>query len=838
MPVAFPLKAAFNAGELSPRMAARVDFSKYANAAAVMRNLLALPQGGAARRPGTRHVVEVKDSTARTRLIDFRFSTEQAYQIEAGDRYFRFMTNQAQIAVPATGAAISNGDFTGNITGWDDRSTGTAIIAHDATNDRLSLVNGVADIAWAEQSVTTTATGIEHVVRFRVIGAAGDSVELRIGDATTTDEVIADRVMPVGFHTVAFTPTVSPFFLQFRNSAEKTVQIDDVAMLDDEAVEVTTPYATTDLFAIQKTQSADVMFMAHPDHAPHKLERRGNTTWSVVEVAWEDGPYFDENTTATTLTAAAVTGLGITVTASSTAGINDGAGFTAADIGRALRIQHTTTEPGWAVITGITSTTIVTVDIKRDFNATTASDIWFLGAWSDATGYPGSIMFFEQRLWTANTTAQPQTFWASQVGGFEFMRPDSFVGGQNTVQSDDGLAFTLAANQVNAIRWIAAGRDLVLGTAGGEWVVTSSGAAITPADIDVSRQTTYGSAAVEPVLAGNVVLFVQRAARKLREMVFNFDVDGYVARDLTILADHVTRGGIVEMAYQQEPDTVNWCVREDGVVAALTYGRAEEVVGWTRHFLGGSFGAGDAVVETVSVIPGDDDPGQVYSSISRDEVWFIVKRTVDGATVRYIEFMEALFEGPVREDFETEADFDAAVIAAQADAFCVDSGITYDGAATTAISGLDHLEGETVKILADGAVHPDRIVSAGAITLDIEASKVQVGLGYRHRYKSLKWNFGAGAGTAVAKTKRIKAAAMVLLDSGAVDIGSAMDDLKTVTFREVGDAMDTAVPLFTGEHEHPLMSEWGTDVRVFIDGDAPLPFVLLAIAPEMKTNEK
>lgn len=841
MPNASPLQAANNQGEFSPRMVARVDFARYRNAASILRNFLILPQGGVARRPGTRFVIEVKDSTVKHRLLDFQFSTEQAYQIIFGEQNLRFITAQAQIAVADTDAAITNGTFTGNITGWTDQSGGGSSIAHDATNDRLDLIsNGTTD-AHAEQSVTVGGgfQAVEHVLKFRIYGAPGDIVKLRIGTTSTGTEIVNDVEFPVGFHTKAFTPGASPFFVQFLHRVGKTLQVDDVSLIDNTPMELAAPWTEAQLFAIQKTQSADVMYVVHKLHPPYKLERRGNTTWSLVEVPWEDGPYLNENTTATTMTASAVTGLAITVTASALTGVNGGAGFTTSDLHRSIRIQHGTNDWGWAVIVGITSTTVVTVDIKRDFNATTATDKWKLGSWSVETGYPGTITFFQRRLVAANTSGEPQTFWMSQTAQFEFMRPDSFVGSAVTVEDDDALFYELAAEQVNAIQWIRTIQaNIAIGTVGGEWIATSVGPAISPTDIDITRETTYGSAPTIPVLAGKALLFVQRARRKIREMLFNFDVDGYVARDLTILADHVTRSGLIELAWQQEPDSIMWAVRDDGVLATLTYRRAENVAGWARQILGGSFSTGDPVAESVSVIPGDDDAGQVYSSLGRDEVWIIVKRTINSVTRRYVEVLEGLFEGPIREDFETEAAYDAAILLVQEDAFYVDSGITYDSTPTTAITGLSHLEGETVKVLADGAVHPDLVVSSGAITLEQAASVVQAGLGFRHRYKSLKWNFGVAAGTAVAKTKRIKAAALVLLDSGAFEIGTELADMAQVTFREVGDPMDAAVPLFTGEVEHPLMSEYATDVRIFIQGDAPLPFTILAVAPEMRTNVK
>lgn len=837
-----PLQSAFNAGEISPRMLARVDVDKYSNAAETAQNLLSLPQGGFMRRPGTRHVAEVSDSSAKTRLLSFEFNVEQAYIIEAGDGYFRFFRNQGQIVTDDTDASITNGTFDSNINDWDDRSGAGGSISHDSTNNRLSITSDGTDDGHAEQDVSVDASfqDNEHVLKFRVFGAPGDEILLRVGTTSTGTEVVNDVAFPVGFHCYTFTPGAATFFVQFLHTTNKTLQIDDVSLIDNAAVEVDTPYATADLFDIKTAQSADVMYMGLGGTTPvYKLLRFGHTSWSVVEVEWEDGPYLTQNTTSTTLNPAATTGLGITVTASSTTGINGGDGFQSTDVGRLVRIQHSaSSDAGYGIIVAVNSTTSVDVDIQRDFSGATAVTDWWLGAWSETTGYPSALTFFEQRLGLANTSDNPQGFWLSQSADLENFRPDSFVSSALTVEDDDSLDFTIAATEVNAIRWMSSGRDLILGTSGGEWIVRSQSGTLTPTDIDVKQQTANGSANIQPVRINEVVLFTQRAKRKILDYGFVFEVDGFRGRDATILSDHITRGGIVELAYQQEPDSLVWVVRDDGELLALTYKPDQQVIGWTRCVMGGAFSSGNAVVESVAVIPGADAAGQTFNSSERDEVWVTVKRTVDGSTKRYVEFFEGNFEGPIRHDYDSDSDWEDAVIDEQKDAFFVDSGLTYDGAATDTITGLDHLEGQTIKILADGAVHPERTVSSGSVTLDFEASKVHAGLGYTHTYKSLKLAFGAQAGTAVGKVKRVSGITFVLLDTATFKFGRDLSNLNNAIFRDVGDAMDTATPLFTGERHVDFGGQYDRDARIYVQSDKPLPWVMLAIAPELQTNER
>ena len=638
-----------NTGELTPRLAARVDFNKYQSGVETMENLTPLPEGGAMRRSGTRYVTATKTgATIKSRLKKFEFSTTQNYILEMGNYYMRFYRDQGQITVPNITASITNGTFPSGIGSWTDRSGSGSSIAHDSTNDRLSLVSNGTTTASAEQAVTNSSA-IEHVLQFQVIGAPGDYAFLRIGTSSEGIQIVNDFIAEVGYHCYSFTATAANFYLQFLSEQAKTVQIDNVVLLDNAPVELVTPYAEADLYQIEGPQSADILYMFHQSYPTYRLERRGHTTWSLIEVPWQDGPWLSTNDTTTTLTASAATGLGVTITASSTNGINGGSGFLSSDIGRAIRItDETTINWGWGVITAVGGTTSVTVDVERTFSVTTAETDWRLGSWSGTTGYPSTGAFFEQRLYVAGNTDQPQTFWASQTGNFEVHSPDSdpTVGTfDGTVQDDDALDFTISADNVNAIRWMSAGEDtLSIGTTGGEWVPSSTGAVITPSDITVRRQTTHGSAQVVPVRVDNIVLFVQRAKRKIREFGFTFETDGYRAFDMTRLAQHITIGGIVEMDHAEEPDAQVWVVRGDGQLPAMTFRRQEDVVGWARHIIGGSFGSGDSVVESVAVIAGANGAGQNHDSTSRDEVWIQVKRTINSATVRYIEGRNVSFK--------------------------------------------------------------------------------------------------------------------------------------------------------------------------------------------------
>lgn len=828
MPRLHDLQASFSAGEISDRLAGRLDFAKYPAALETCENLIPLSEGGVMRRPGTRHTAEVKLSSVKGRLKRFLFNVTQAYAIEMCDSALRFYRNQARITVANTDAAVTNGTFPSGIASWTNRSTGAGSIAHDAVNLDLDLVPGgatSADIGWAEQSITTTNTNQEHVLQFRVRGAPGDKIEFQVGTAASGAQTLAAVTKEVGYHTVAFTPTTSPFYIQFRNlgtNDNKTVSIDDVALIDNAPLEIVSPWPEAELYDVNGPQTADVLYLYHDATPTYKLQRFGHTTWSLVEVPWQDGPYLDLNITTTTLTPSAISGVAVTVTASSIVGINDNTGFQTSDIGRLVRIDNPAAAIvwGWGIIVARTSTTVVTVHVKKAFSTATADTRWKLGAWSNYTGFPSAATFFEQRLYAANTTKQPQTLWAGRVDDFENQRPDNY---DDVVVADDAFDRTLSADTVDSIYWLsAADNRLVIGTSGGEWAGRSTGDALTALDVNAKRQTKHGSAKIQPTLVGSVVLFIQRAKRKIRELGLSQQSvnDTYTAPDMSRLVNHIMRGGVVEMDYSEEPESILWIVRNDGQLLSMTYRRDEEVVGWGRHILGGVFGSGNAVVESVCVIPGTNGSGQVQDSSARDEVWLIVKRTINGSTKRYVEFFERAFEtGDSQED-----------------AYYVDSMVTYDGVSATTLTGFDHIEGQTAKIWANGAIHPSKTVSSGQIDLDSAKTVVQAGLSYTHTLKTLKVKAGNPAGTPIGKKKRIYGLTFVLLNSHTIKYGPDTSSLTERDFRQVSDAMDTAAPLFTGEKFVEFPGGWTEDARIVLQSSDPAPFTLLALAPEIAIN--
>ncbi|WP_374656116.1 hypothetical protein [Dongia sp.] len=653
------------------------------------------------------------------------------------------------------------------------------------------------------------------------------------------------------------------------------------------AYEIATPYGVADLAGLKWAQSADVLYLTHPGFAPRKLARSGHTSWSLAEIDFQDGPYLDENVGVVTLAPAAASGSNVTLTASASL-------FVAEDIGRLVRIKHASSW-GWGRIVTYTSATQVKIDIKSAFGGTGAVTSWRLGAWSPGTGWPSAVTFHEERLFLANSKLQPQTLWASVAGAYESFTP---TGTDGVTKDDHALNFTIADDRVNAIRWMSAGKTLALGTTGGEFNLTASSLneALTPSNVTVRRETTNGSADIRPERIGAAVLYVQRAGRKIYEMAYSFENDAFNSPELSLLARHLTQKGIKEIAYQAEPWSIVWVVREDGVLLGLTYMRGQDVVGWHQHRIAGN----GAKILSVACIPGQ----------GQDEAWLAVERQIGGVAKRSVERMAGAFT--------PEDAFD------KKGAFFVDSGLTYDGAgdaqitpgtgatlagstgvaftaasalfapgdvgreiqhsypapsgtgyyvaralitdyvgaseiaasivapfpslagiaagswslSASVIQGLDHLVGETVTILADGATHPDCVVAGdGSVNLERPVAFAHVGLGYTSRLTTMDIEAGAMDGVAQGKSRRIHRVIVRLNDSLGMRVGAESGGTEDIVFRAAQTAMDQSPPLFTGDKFVAFPKGWDNRAIISVLQEQPLPCTVVALIPQLTTMD-
>lgn len=761
-----PIQFSFNAGELSPLGQARVDLDKYKSACAILENVIPQVLGPARKRPGTRFVRRTKDSTKNTRLIPFQFSETQVVALEVGHFYIRFHANGGTV-------------MAGSVAPYSSANT-------------------------YEIGELVTSGGVTYYSMIR---------------------------NPSGGLSIA------PPFAGVWYPQPVTGEL-----------EIPSPYDHVSLSGLNFAQSADVIYITHPQYPVRKLSRFGAARWVIEDVVFKWPALMEENATSITITASAATGTTM-LTASANLFFHDHVGtvfavsilpasvynqWTQGVISGAMgmvqysgRVYRTTAggtagsrppihtegtvsdggvlwtylhgDTGFARVTTYINATTVEAEVLSMLPTTSATKRWSEGAWSMIRGYPRTVTFYDDRLWFGGTMTRPQTVWASVVGDY-----DNF---QYGTLDDDAVSFTINTQDLNTITWMSPGKVLAVGTTGGEFTVggNSLNDPVTPTSIRILPQTPYGcTGLVRPLRVASSILFVQREGRTLREYTYNFDTDSYVAPNLNRLSEHITAAGMVDIAYQQSPDQIVWIPDASGRLLGFTYERAEDVVGWHRHDIGGA-------VESVLTLPHWDG--------DQDVLWLVVRRTVNGVQVRYIEYMEKYLTGN--------------------DSFFVDSGLTYEGTPSTTISGLSHLEGREVVVLADGSSHPSRTVTGGSITLARPASVVQVGLPYTMKLRTLRFEAGAQDGTAQGKTQRINGLVMRLHETGPglfYGDGVTMDELH---LRRPGDAMDAPVPLFSGDTEIlPFPSGYDKGATMTLEHHIPLPCTIVALMPQMSTYDR
>ena len=437
----------------------------------------------------------------------------------------------------------------------------------------------------------------------------------------------------------------------------------------------------------------------------------------------------------------------------------------------------------------------------------TAHDAWALSTWAPDEGddpfagvndYPRSVATWQQRLFWAGTNNYPQTVWASGLGNFgDFDLVDA-------TEDDDPIQFTVDSNSLNVIQWILPGTSMLLGTSRAEFQADGGGRGtpITPTTISVIPTTEYGCTSIRPIRAENTVLFVQRAGKKIRELAYNFDEDNYIAPNVTIYAEHLTETGIVDFAYQQEPDSLLWCILDDGDIASMTYEKGHKVYAWHHHTTDGDF-------ESTATIPHPDG--------GEDQVWFVVKRNINNVDYRFVEYMD--------DTLNTDA-----------------AWIQTDGSGFTSVSGIDHLAYETVDIvgltlsgtnmcqLAEQAVGAD-----GSLTLEKEMRYLEVGLPYTSTARTLNPEL-LDMGTIQSYKKKIVNVHVRMLETPTLTING-----KPVPFRTANDQMDDGIEPYTGMKKVNVRSSsanvytpgWSRDLSISIQQLEPFNCSILALTWEV-----
>ena len=572
-------------------------------------------------------------------------------------------------------------------------------------------------------------------------------------------------------------------------------------------VEVVTTYTEAELPYLRFAQSADVLFITHPAHHPATLSRTSATTFALNPISWTWPVFNAENTTSITATISSeLHNPEYYIEFSGSGFSRGGVGLTQSHVGMYLYVYEYRGDPPAATnkvllqiktVTDATHGTVKTIPaFGQQFGIipTNPTTYWAEGAFNAVYGYPRLVTFYEDRLVFASSTDFPQRIWLSCTSDYY-----NFLYGTN---DSDAIARSINVDQVNQIVWLKSAKKLQYGTVGGEGHLSSGGSeAVSPTKISTLMESRYGSPAeVDPVLINDETVFLQRPGKVLRRYSYNYESDSFSGENLSILAEHLTMNtNITQIAYQQTPYGIIWCVTADGNLLGLTYVPEHKVAAWHKHTTDGEF-------ESVATIPGDTD----------DEVWAVVKRTIGESTYRFVERLDPFF---------TDADTE--------DAFFVDSGLTYDGEATTGISGLDHLIGKEVAIVGDGGVIASQTVSAeGSITLPYEASVVHVGLPYTASMATVPSVFLANDGRVFGKKKRIVKALLKFYMTHGAEVSGDGETYDTVHFPLVSNQ----VTLFTGGKESSLAGGFDLEGKIYVRQTLPLPMTLLAVMPDINVE--
>lgn len=571
-------------------------------------------------------------------------------------------------------------------------------------------------------------------------------------------------------------------------------------------VEIETPYLTEELSLLKYAQSADVLTICHPNHPQVELSRNSHYDWSIDIINFKPKIDAPQNVQATwTGSTANPRKYQYLVTA-----VDDND----EESNRSNEIEVTGRyESNWAVgeymtitwdvvpgaveynvyraVNGIfaylgtaTKNSFTDEKIEPDLSATAP-----IAKNPFENNYPSVVNYFQQRKVYANTKKNPQTICASQTGtsdNFNVSRP---------LIATDAVTITLSEREVNEIRHIVAMNDLVVLTSSAEWKVNGTDGAFSASPAPVAKpQSYYGCSHVMPVVSGNMILFVQAGGSVLRDLGYTYVSDSYDGDELTIFANHLFKGRqIIDMAYSKEPFRIVWCVLSDGKLAGLTYNRKQEISGWHKHDTDGDF-------ESVACIREGFE----------DVAYFIIKRKINGETRRYVERMASR------------------IVTKATDSIFLDSALKYEGESVDVLHGLEHLEGKTVLVNADGGVET-HVVENGSITLNNEASIISVGLPYVFEVETL----GVEGENTHGLKKIINLINVKINESREDFFVVGANGIEVQNERSIGGANDSindSALLISTDVDATPYSNWTEEATIHLKQKYPLPLTILSIS--------
>lgn len=801
----------FSRGELSRRLDGRFDLPFYYQGASKLRNMVTLPQGGATRMPGTLYMGQAKYGDRPCRLIPFQPNPFEKYILEVGDLYTRFWQSNGQLM---SGESPVELYLPYNV-------TDIYLMQFAHSKDSLYLckrVNPILLIRKEQSSFTFhTLEMNQNLWNSQISYKAGDTVYYQ------------GSYYKAKYDNTGIQPGAVAYW-------QKLYELSRYTSLQVTSIQTHNPSLSypPDSFVLSYWAMGNKTYIYNATKGRTvppgtSLDAEYAYTGLIKRRYWYSVISIDGNIT------------NISSWSSTT--------------------QYQTGD--YCILNNVLYKALAA-------NQNIQPESYFYQYWekideNKKSIFPISITFMDRRLICAGNNEEGQSILGSKIGEYSNIN----IG----TRDDDAFQFVISADKEGTIQWAIAQDNLLIGTTNGEYLVTGGGRPITPTNVQVLRQSSYGSAPVRAIVAGDAVLFVQKGGRKVREFVYSDDKKTYQAPDLTIFADHVTESGIVQWDYQQSPYPVVWAVLANGKLIGLTYDRISNVWGWHVHETDGSY-------ESVCVQDGD---------AGEDEVWVVVRRTVNGQTVRTIEkfapfefstIQEAHFvhcgvyypPAPEKSITNITQDNPAQVTCpshglSNGDririwgvqgmerinhrVYCVanvtthtftllnESGLaTVDSSSFDAytgggvlqkvvkqFSGLSHLVGKQVCAFADGAAYEDLLVdSNGTVTLPNWVSWARIGLPYTSLLKSMRLGKG--------ELKRIHKLRILFYKTIGSLFGPDETELKELNWRETGEDVSKPPQLFTGYKETFLRSTYDREPYIVLANDKPLPFTVLSVQAE------
>lgn len=735
----------FAFGEISPRLIGRTDMPQYPLAVETMENVLVTAQGGARSRDGTLLASTTKSGVNVTRLIPFIADSGNAFMLEVGDLYIRFYKNGARVeSPPGTPVEVTTPYASGivNALGWC-QGADTMIFTHPTLPPQR--LRRYSDTLWVFDALPIDPMPYAEI---------GDSFA---------------NTLTLSLATVGAGRTATASAATWQNS--------DVGRF----ITYLGGYATITGFTSNTIVTITIVTAFQGVAIPASVWTLGGTPQEGITPSGPAPPALDPIGTIITLTAAALNT------------------WRPSDVGKYVAIAG-----GLVKITLYTSSTVVSARIIEKLSSQTVlqpAKSWSLYAseWSTANGYPGVCCFYQQRLIFGATSAQPQTLWGSSVGAYFDFTVGPF--------DEDAFEYTLASDQVNPIVALSASSILVAFTYGGEFTVKGGvEKPVTPTNIQVDNQTSYGAAAVRPAREGKDIAYVQRSGGKVRALAYDLNFGTYDAPDLTYFAEHMAStdagvfSGFAELAYAQEPDATLFCRRNDGVLASLTINALAQVQAWSRQKLSGG------AVRSVASIPVG----------GKDQVWLIVARTINGVPTQFVEY------------FDPSVQTDCSV------------SLSNFPLALTVWPGLGYLEGQTVSAYTyDSAAHSvidhgDFTVTGGQISLPHAVNIVQIGLPYTSTLVPLNPEAAGGTGSAQGNAMRVSEISVRVKDTPSLVV-NGKDQIVPKTFG--ASLLDSSTPAVTGVRRLELLGWERGNVDMTFTRTRPAPFHVLSIIRKFTWND-